>query len=939
MQVSPGGTTLLFTDIEGSTLLWEQEGERMSGALAGHDSLSRAAVEVNHGIVVKMTGDGMYAAFDDPLDAVNATISLQRALSDPTATNGIPFRVRYGLHLGVVERRDDDLFGSPVNRAARIMNAAHGSQVLLSQAVVDQVCERLPPLVSLRDLGGVRLRDLATTEHVYQLVHPDFRQDFPVLRSLEATPNNLPLQVTSFIGRERELAEIKRLLGGTRLLTLLGMGGLGKTRLSLQIGADMLETYPDGVWFVDLAPIKDPALVPGAAAQVLGVREEPGKALTQTLCEHVKGHKLLFVLDNCEHLVSACASLADALMQGAPDIRILATSREALHIRGEQTYPVLPLAAPDRRAGVEALLRSEAVQLFVERARLQKPSFSLTERDAPAVAEICARLDGIPLALELAAARMRSLSIGEINSRLHDRFKLLTGGSRVALERQQTLRALVSWSYDLLQEREQMLLDRLSVFAGGFDLQAAETVCSAEPLAPDDVIDLLSSLVEKSLVMVDLEDGASRYGLLETIREFAREHLSKRYDLLGTVREFAQERLIDRDDVAATASRHCNYYLDLAKTARQELLGPEQGEWTGRLEIELDNLRAAIALALAGGVDPVNAVKFEVALMRFRILRGYSTEARNNVRAALALPGIQEPNAARAHALYVGGVLATNQSDRAEATKMLSECLDIRRGLGAPRETAATLSTLATLHLQHDDIAKARDYEEEAIGIFRELGDRIGEAIGLQNLGEISVRQADYRNAQQLAEQCLAIAQSTRHQELESECERQLGDLALRAGDLPAAQTRFARSLKVCRDAEDKRGEAITLWCQGKTDMAGGDFELARTRLAEALRALQAFEMNAEVLDCLEDYAIYLQHDGRVEDAVRVCAAAAVVREALALPRSSRYGTGRQMDFKAARADLGEPAFERAWSAGRKWALDEAIDHALASATAPAMVA
>ena len=624
MQGSPGGTTLLFTDIEGSTRLWEREGERMPGALAGHDSLARAAVEGNRGIIVKTTGDGIYAAFDDPLDAVNATLALEQALSDPTATNGIVFRVRYGLHLGVVERRDNDLFGSPVNRAARIMSAAHGNQVLLSQAVVDHVRERLPPLVSLRDLGAVRLRDLASSEHVYQLVHPNLRQDFPVLRSLEATPNNLPQQVTSFIGRERELSEIKHLLDGTRLLTLLGMGGLGKTRLSLQIGADVLDKYPDGVWFIDLAPLKDPSLVPNAAAQVLGVREERGKTLTQTLCEHVKEHKLLFVLDNCEHLVAPCASLAEALLLGAPGVRILATSREALHIRGEQTFPVMPLAAPDRNAGVEALLRSEAVQLFVERAQLQKPNFALTERDAHAVAEICARLDGIPLALELAAARMRSLSVSEINTRLHDRFKLLTGGSRVALERQQTLHALVSWSYDLLQEREQMLLDRLSVFAGGFDLQAAEVVCSEEPLVADDVIDLLSSLVEKSLVMVDQEDGTSRYGLLETIREFAREHLTKRYGMLGTIREFAQERLVDRDDVAATARRHCEYYLGVAKAARPQLEGPEQAEWMRRLEIELDNLRAGLPWRLAGGIDPIIAVKFEVALMRFRILRGYS---------------------------------------------------------------------------------------------------------------------------------------------------------------------------------------------------------------------------------------------------------------------------------------------------------------------------
>jgi len=931
VQVSPEGTTLLFTDIEGSTLLWEKEGERMSRALAGHDALSKAAVECNRGIVVKMTGDGMYAAFADAVDALNAALMLQQSLEDPKATNGISFRVRYGLHLGIVERREDDLFGSPVNRAARVMKAAHGGQILLSQAVVDRIGECLPPPVSLRDLGSVRLRDLATSEHVYQLVHPDLRQDFPALRSLEATPNNLPQQVTSFIGRGRELAEIKELLESTRLLTLLGMGGLGKTRLSLQIGADVLEKYPDGVWFVDLAPIKDPSLVPNAAAQVLGLREEHGKSLTQTLCEHLKQHKLLFVLDNCEHLVGACASLADALLHSGPDVRILATSREALHIRGEQTYQVLPLKAPDAKAGVESLLRSDAVQLFVERARLQKPRFALNERDAPAVAELCARLDGIPLAIELAAARMRSLSIGEINARLHDRFKLLTGGSRVALERQQTLRALVTWSYDLLHEREQMLLDRLSVFAGGFDLPAAEAICGSDPLVPEDVVDLLSSLVDKSLVMVEQGEGFSRYGLLETIREFAREHLTKRYDLQNTIREFAQDRLVDRGDVAATAARHCDYYLGVAKAARKQLEGPEQAEWTRRLEVELDNLRAAIALALAGGVDPVLAVKFEVALMRFRILRGYSTEARNNVRAALELPGIREPNVARGHALYVGGVLATNQSDYGEATKMLTECLEIRRGLGNPRETAAALSTLATLHLQQDDLARARDYEQEAIAIFRAVEDPIGEAIGLLNLGEMSVRQADFGGAQELFEQCLVIARSVKHQELESDCERNLGELALNAGNLPAAQARFARSLKVCRDAEDKRGEAITLWRLGKTDAASGDLDSARKKLTKALRALQAFEMNSEVLDCLEDYVKLLQLAGQVENAVRAYAAAAAVREALGLPRSPHREAEVQTRVKVARADLGETAFEAAWMTGRAWALDEAIDHTLAS--------
>ena len=731
-----GATTLLFTDIEGSTRLWEREGAAMSRALAAHDAASRAAVEANRGVVVKMTGDGMYAAFDDPLDAVNATMMLAKSLDNLAASSGVALFVRAGLHLGIVERRDEDLFGSAANRAARIMKAAHGGQILLSQAVVDQVRERLPSSVSLRDLGAVRLRDLATSERVYQLLNAQLRHDFPVLRSLEATPNNLPPQITSFIGREREITEAKALLADSRLLTLLGMGGLGKTRLSLQIGADVLEKYPDGVWFVDLAPIKDPALVASATAQVLNVREEAGKPLMQTLCEHIKEHTLLFILDNCEHLVSACASLADALIRGAPGVRVLATSREALHISGEQTYPVFPLTVPDRKATPDELLRSDAVQLFVERARLQKPDYALSAAEVPAVAELCTRLDGIPLALELAAARMRSLTVEQINARLHDRFKLLTGGSRVALERQQTLRALVSWSYDLLQENEQLVLDRLSVFIGGFDLAAAEAVCGAEPLVPEDILDLVSSLVDKSLVMFERDGRGSRYGLLETIREFAHEHLIKqRYGLLGTIQEFAHERLTDRDDVVATAARHCEYYLALAKTGRAKLKGPEQGEWMRRLEVELDNLRAAIALALAGKVDPVIAVKFEVALMNFRILRGYTTEGRNNIEMALALPGL--PEIARSHALYVGGALATRRGDHAGAMILLTECLALRRHLGDAREVAGTLSTLSIAYLQQGDPTKARECAEESLRTFREIGDQLGEALGLLHLGEI----------------------------------------------------------------------------------------------------------------------------------------------------------------------------------------------------------
>ena len=452
----PEVVTILFTDIEGSTSLWEQDGARMSQALAAHDALMRRVVEARHGTVVKMTGDGMHAVFGDALDALAATVDLQRALADPAATNGVTLRVRCGLHAGAVERRDNDYFGSPVNRAARIMSAAHGGQILLSQAVVDTVREMLPASVSLRDLGRVRLKDLSTPERVYQVVHPQLRQEFPALRSLEATPNNLPHQVTSFVGRESALVDLQRLLTGTRLLTLTGSGGCGKTRLCLQLAADSLERFPDGAWLVELAPLADPDLVPQTVASVLGLKGEPGKPIVRSLVLHLEDKRVLLLLDNCEHLLHACAQLVATLVRQCPQVTLLASSREALGIGGEQAYRVPSLSLPDPKQEQtrESVVRFEAVQLFTDRALLARPDFQVTQQNAAALASICHRLDGIPLAIELAAARVRSLSVEEINRKLDQRFQLLTGGSRTALPRQQTLRSLIDWSYDLLSDRE-----------------------------------------------------------------------------------------------------------------------------------------------------------------------------------------------------------------------------------------------------------------------------------------------------------------------------------------------------------------------------------------------------------------------------------------------------------------------------------------------------
>jgi predicted ATPase/class 3 adenylate cyclase/tetratricopeptide (TPR) repeat protein len=912
-----GPVTFLFTDIEGSAEKWEEAPQRMARAVARHDALLREAVEAHRGRVIKTTGDGIYAAFADVTDGIAAVVAIQVSLAVPEVTAGVPIAVRCGLHRGVAERRDNDYFGSTINRAARVMGAANGGQVLVSQAVVDAVQERPPPDVGFRDLGSVRLKGLAVAEHVYQLLHPRLRPDFPALRSLEATPNNLPQQITSFVGRRTELAEAAALFANARLLTLLGMGGLGKTRLALEIGGDLLDGFPDGVWFVDLAPIRNPSLVPVEAAKTLGLREEPGAPLIETLGNHLKSRKLLLILDNCEHLVSASAHLANALLRTAPELRILTTSREALHVPGEQVYTVLPLPLPDRSDGVEALSHSPAVQLFVERAQSHKPSFALNEREAAAVAELVARLEGIPLAIELAAARVRTLSVTDINARLEDRYKLLTGGGRVRLARQQTLRALVDWSYELLPENDQLLFARLSAFAGGFDLAAAEAVCGGEPLESEDIVDLLVSLVDKSLVMPEETESGTRYRMLETIRDYAR------------------IKLIERGDLEKVPSRHCDYYFVMAKAGNRGLQGPEQAEWIPRLEADHDNMRAAIAFALGGAGDPIIAVKMEVALMGFRILRGYATEGRGNVRALIALHAIQSSDIAHAHALYVGATLAASQSDDMEAERMLETCLALRRGIGNEAEIAATLSTLANVRLRLGDAARARQGEEEALAVFRRLGHRIEESIVLLHLGEICVHTGNDDEARHFFEQSLAIARDVKYQETESDCERMLGQLSLEQTDLPSARRRFERALQVCEVAGDKRGAAAARWWLAKVDIATGDIGSARRRLGQALLVFESFEMRAEAIGSIEDLALLANLMERPEEAARLHGAASALRDRLMLPRPPRDECRWRDKLAALRTVLGEAAFEVAWAEGRGWQFNEAVKRALALSEPP----
>ena len=739
MQASPGVVTFLFTDIEGSTRLWEEEPERMRLALAKHDALARGAVGRNRGTVVKMAGDGVHAAFDDPLDALSATLELQRAVADPEATGGVALRIRCGLHAGIDERRDNDFYGRAVNRAARIVSAAHGGQTLLSEAVSLLLRERLPVGVSLRDLGPVRLRDLARPERIYQVVHPELRADFPPLRSLEATPNNLPQPVTSFIGRERELTEITESLGNTRLLTLIGVGGIGKTRLSLQVAAEMLDAFPDGVWFVELAPLADAQRVPQAVASVLGVKEEAGRPVIEALEKHVKDRQLLLVLDNCEHLVHACAELAKQLLESAPRLKILASSREHLHVAGETTYPVPALAVPDPAfvTALAALTRYESVCLFVDRAAAAQPAFQATNRNAPAISEICRRLDGIPLAIELAAARVRALSVENIAARLDDRFRLLTSGNRTALPRQQTLRALIDWSYDLLDEHERAVLRRLAVFVGGWTLEAAEAVTAGGDVHHHEVLDLLTHLVEKSLVAMEPTAG--------------------RYRLLDTVREYAQERLEESADGDAARDRHLAFYLAFAEKARPELVGSEQGVWLARLDLEQENLLSAHAwCGRARGGE--SGLKLASSLRRYWMIRGLLGLGHQVTVEALARAGVQERTIARCEALFDAGQLSGWMGRYADAQKYLEESLTIARQLGDRRMVAMALQPLGMATGGQGNRTTARGYLEEAVSLAREIGSKRDLAAAINGLAQLYRADGELDAAEPLYHSVLALA-------------------------------------------------------------------------------------------------------------------------------------------------------------------------------------
>ena len=809
MSLPTGTVTFLFTDMEGSTRLWRDDHGRMSRAQASHDALLRQVVARHGGVVFKTAGDSACAAFPTAAGAAAAAIEGQLGLASSADTTGIA--VRMVLCTGEAEARDGDYFGLVLSRAARLVRAAHGGQILAAGTTALLLRDSLSPPATLRDLGRCRLKDLHDAEHVWQLVHPDLPSEFPPLAALDAVPNNLPLLLTSFIGRERELAQIQEMLRSGRMVTLTGAGGCGKTRLALQAAAHLAVSFPDGAWLVELAALSDGALLPAAAAAALGAAIPAGSDPASALLEWAAGRELLLLLDNCEHLLEDCASLAESLLRRCPRVRILATSREPLQIAGERRCRVPSLSLPDDPGDWRLLAESESGRLFQERARAASEGFAITPENAAAVASICRRLDGIPLAIELAASRIGMLTPQEVDKRLGDRFRLLRGGPRTVLPRQQTLHAAIEWSYDLLSEPERKLLARLSVFASGWTVEAAEVVCSDDVLDEHSILDLLERLCDKSLVVVDPgSQGGSRQRLLESIREYA------------------AERLGEAGEVEALRQRHRDWFLRLAEQAAPRLQQPEQKLWLDRLDADHDNLRAAFAWS----VEPEVRLRLCVALHRFWLVRGHYAEGRGRLEGTLARAGqASELHRARGHNAL--GILAWASADYAAAREEFSASLALFEEMGDRDQQARQRANLGIIAFSMGEFAEARENLTRSLAVFRELGDWGPAAMVTCNLGALEREAGSLAAARPLLEESAALFRSQGDKASLATAVHNLAGVALREGNPEGALEPLREALQLLRDLGDPRGLVLAVDTLGQAlALQGRDQEAAEALIA-----------------------------------------------------------------------------------------------------------
>jgi len=926
----PSGTvTFLFTDIEGSTRLWQEQPEAMATAHARHDEILREAIESNHGYVFQIVGDSFSAAFHNAMDGVKAALKAQQNLvsiraeksAQPYSTSDLEIKVRMGIHTGAAKLKNDskevhyDGY-TTLALTQRIMSAGHGGQVLISNATQQLIRDDLPDGLTLHDMGERRLKDLIRPERLYQLVIPNLPADFPPLKTLDIYSHNLPIQLTSFIGRNHEIREITKLITEHRVLTLTGSGGTGKTRLSLQVAADLLNHFDHGVWFAELAPLTNPELIPQTILSVIGVSEQANKTPLEILKKYLHEKKVLIILDNCEHLIEASAKVVDTLLVAAPGLKVLASSREALGVKGELSYlvPSLSLPDPNHLPAIEQLSQYEAVQLFVDRALLVAPHFVVDKDNAPFIAKICHRLDGIPLAIELAAARIKMMSVKQISARLDDRFRLLTGGARTALPRQRTLRALIDWSYDILTDNERLLLQRLSVFAGGCTLEAAEEVCigvGRNSISPHDILDLLTQLVNKSLVMVmeHSQTGETRYRMLETIRQYAREKLDEK----------GQEALM--------YNRHLDYFVAFVEETDETLRGAEQESGLGLLDRELDNLRAALTWsAKSNNVETM--LRLASALWRYWRVRSYFSEGRHWLEDGLSR---DEPasSSVRAKALMAAGSLANYQADYARARLLLEESLALHRELNDKLRIAICINLISHGKMMTGDLTGAQASLEESFAIFRDLDDTRGMGYSLYFLGSMHLASGNMAAAAPVLEESLTRLKEAGDTWWVGNTLIQLGWGINRQGDPAKALRLFDEALEISAQFGDTRGTARALMYIAEAKFSQGEYETARAKYIEGLRLFNEIGDKWWATVCIEGLAHIAAHQNNARHVARLLGATEHMHERLGAPIPAVYRESLEWSADRARAQLGAQEFSEAWNEGHALTYDQAIQLAM----------
>ncbi|HSF84419.1 MAG TPA: tetratricopeptide repeat protein [Acidimicrobiia bacterium] len=808
--------TLLFTDIEASTSLWVDHADEANAAVALHDEILTAAITEQDGSVVKTTGDGFLATFPTARAGAEAAVSAQLALARRVDELMNAAHVRMGLHAGSVQERHGDLFGLTVNKCQRIMAAANAGQILVSSAAAGLLRTDLPPESDLIDLGDNRLKGIPDPERLYQLAHRGLRRDFPPLATVVGVPSNLPVELTSFIGREREVAEVLALTAERRLVTLTGSGGAGKTRLAIRVGLSARERFADGVWLVELDSLRDAGLVVERIASTLGLEERAGRTYIDLITHHLEGRRVLLIVDNCEHLIDACARAISTLLRGVADLRVLATSRQRLGVSSEVEYRVPPMSTPDENSDTASMSEHDSVRLLVDRARLARPSFELSHDNAEAVGRITRQLDGIPLALELAAAKLAVLTPEQIAEHLDDRFRLLTAGTRTALPRHQTLEAAVDWSYDLLPERERWLLNRLAVFRGGFDLAALEQVCA--DAEEGSVVTMLSALVEKSLVIADLDVA--------------------RFRLLETVRQFAADRLDQSGDGTNAAARHADYFVAFAERAGPGLDGPSQATWLAALELERDNLRAAMEWSL--GHEPMT-LRLVSAMWRFWQLRRRPSEGRDWLKRALAQAAGRR-DGWRVQALLGAGSLAAAQGEQVAAQELLADARELAEEIGDHSAAAASLTTMAIIRHKEGDLTAATRMFRSALDLARATSDLRQTSRILTNLSLVLEDQGHRDEAARCAEEALTVGYTTGVPELIADAMFTAGEIALNQGDRAAAQHYLEEAFRQATEAGLDYIKAWALGYLGRLRLQSDETKAAQAFLGEAVEAFRRVE-------------------------------------------------------------------------------------------------